>query len=261
MQFDFGKNWDEFSRHALDAARVAEAKEYFELLTDGIDLNGKTFLDIGFGQGLSLLIATEMGAVSTGVDINPKCATVLKKNAGFYPDLDAESIRVITGSILDTSIMQELKSSGTYDVVHSWGVLHHTGNMDLSMINAASLVKPGGYFIIAIYNTHWSSPVWKKIKWVFNKSPVWLQKTMIALFYPIIWLAKLLVTRKNPLNQERGMDFFYDIIDWLGGYPYEYATPKEIIAFVEDLDFKNIRTIPAEVPTGCNQFVFKKGGN
>lgn len=261
MQFDFGKNWDEFSSHALNGARVAEAKEYFELLFDGIELKGKSFLDIGFGQGLSLLIATEMKANTTGVDINPTCADVLKKNAGFYPDIDIESIKVITGSILDPKIMEELKpGSGGFDIVHSWGVLHHTGNMKKAIINAASLVNPQGYFVIAIYNTHWTSPVWRLIKWVFNKSPRWLQKTMIGIFYPVIWLAKLIVTRKNPLNQERGMDFFYDIIDWLGGYPYEYATVKEINKFLDELKFRNIKTIPAEVPTGCNQFVFRRTG-
>ena len=79
---------------------------------------------------------------------------------------------------------------------------------------------------------------------------------MIVLFYPVIWLAKLIVTGKNPLNQERGMDFFYDIIDWLGGYPYEYASRKEIQTFLNQLGFKNIRTIPAQVPTGCNEFIF-----
>jgi len=132
--------------------------------------------------------------------------------------------------------------------------------MKQAIINAASLVKPEGYLILAIYNTHWTSPVWRVIKWSFNKAPRWLQKTMIGIFYPVIWLAKLIVTRKNPQTQERGMDFFYDIIDWLGGYPYEYATVKEINTFLEELKFRNIRTFPAEVPTGCNQFVFRKMG-
>jgi 2-polyprenyl-6-hydroxyphenyl methylase/3-demethylubiquinone-9 3-methyltransferase len=261
MQFDFGKNWYRFSTHALDAARVAEAKEYFELLVDGIPLKGYTFIDIGFGQGLSLLTATEMGAHTTGVDINPTCTEVLRRNAGFYPNLDIDTINVITGSILDPNILDQLKTSfneGAYDVVHSWGVLHHTGNMRQAISNAASLAKLGGYFVIAIYNSHWTSPIWRSIKWFFNKSPIWTQKLMIALFYPVIWIAKLIVTGKNPLKQERGMNFFYDIIDWLGGYPYEYATIKEVNGFLEELKFKSIRTIPAEVPTGCNQFVFQK---
>lgn len=263
MQFDFGKNWDEFSRHALDGAKVAQAKESFELLFDGIELKGKYFLDIGFGQGLSLLIATEMGAITTGIDINPTCSEVLKRNAGFYPDLDITKIKVVTGSILDPQIIQDLKSSKQmsgeeFDIVHSWGVLHHTGNMYRAIINAASLVTSGGYFVLAIYNKHWTSPLWLVIKWCFNKSPRWLQKTMIGFFYPVIWLAKLITTGKNPLNQERGMDFFYDIVDWLGGFPYEYASRKEIQKFIKQLGFRNIRTIPAQVPTGCNEFIFMR---
>jgi SAM-dependent methyltransferase len=254
MQFDFGRNWDEFSRHALNGAKVAEAKEYFEILIDGIELKGKSFLDIGFGQGLSLLIATEMGALTTGVDINPTCAEVLKRNAGFYPDIDTESIKVITGSILDPKIMEKLNEG--FDIVHSWGVLHHTGNMHQAIINAASLVKSGGYLVLAIYNKHWSSPVWLSVKWLFNISPRWLQKTMTGIFYPVIWLAKLFVTRKNPFSQERGMVFFYDIIDWLGGYPYEYASRIELQKIIEQLGFRIFRTMPANVPTGCNEFIF-----
>lgn len=263
MQFDFGKNWDEFSRHSLDGAKVAQAKEYFEVLMDGIELKGKTFLDIGFGQGLSLLIATEMGAVTTGVDINPTCSDVLERNSGYYPELDTAKIKVVTGSILDPIVLENLKSvksdhSEGFDIVHSWGVLHHTGNMHQAIINASSLVKTGGYFVLAIYNKHWSSSVWLAIKWFFNKSAVWLQKIMIGIFYPVIWFAKLIVTRKNPINQERGMDFFYDIIDWLGGYPYEYASQQEIQTLLEQLGFRNVRTIPAQVPTGCNEFIFIK---
>jgi len=255
MQFDFGKNWDEFSTHALDGAKVAQAKEYFELLFEGIELKGKSFLDIGFGQGLSLLIATEMGAITTGVDINPTCAMVLEKNSGFYPDIDTANINVITGSILDQQVFEKLSSS-KFDIVHSWGVLHHTGNMKQAIKNAAALVNPGGYFVLAIYNRHWTSPIWLPIKWCFNKSPGWLQKTWTWIFYPVIWIAKLIVTGKNPNSQERGMDFYYDIIDWLGGYPYEYASRDEMVTFVENLGFRHLKTNPAKVPTGCNEFIY-----
>lgn len=81
MQFDFGKNWLDFSKNALTAERVAQAQTDFEKLFQGIDLMGKTFLDIGFGQGLSLLIAKQKGAIVIGCDVNPKCQEALQQTA------------------------------------------------------------------------------------------------------------------------------------------------------------------------------------
>ena len=88
--------------------------------------------------------------------------------------------------------------------------------------------------------------------------PKILQKVYVYIFLGIIFVAKFLVTGKNPLKKKRGMDFYYDVVDWIGGYPYEYATKKEIVGFLEKHNFAVVRAIEAQVPTGCNEFVFKK---
>jgi 2-polyprenyl-6-hydroxyphenyl methylase/3-demethylubiquinone-9 3-methyltransferase len=67
-----------------------------------------------------------------------------------------------------------------------------------------------------------------------------------------------LVTRTNPFYKERGMDFWFDVIDWVGGYPYEYASPKEVEQTIRDQGFLLQRYVPAQVPTGCNEFVFHR---
>lgn len=81
---------------------------------------------------------------------------------------------------------------------------------------------------------------------------------MIGVLYPVIWLAKLAITGKDPKRKERGMDFYYDIVDWVGGYPYEYATIAEIEELCRPLALSLVRAIPANVPTGCNEFIFRK---
>ena len=81
---------------------------------------------------------------------------------------------------------------------------------------------------------------------------------MALVLTPVIFLAKLLVTRQNPFEKERGMDFWFDVIDWIGGYPYEYAEPADIQSFVQSLGFQELRFKAAQVPTGCNEFVFSK---
>ena len=110
MQFDFGRNWAEFSKRALSVERVEQARRDFQALMQGIPLAGKTFLDIGFGQGLSLLSAASMGASVIGCDINSKCAEVMKGNKHFYPELNDAAIPVVIGSILKDSTVNELRS-------------------------------------------------------------------------------------------------------------------------------------------------------
>jgi 2-polyprenyl-6-hydroxyphenyl methylase/3-demethylubiquinone-9 3-methyltransferase len=165
---------------------------------------------------------------------------------------------VQVASILDHDFISQQLQHRQFDIVHSWGALHHTGNMTQAIDNAARLVKKTGYLIISIYNQHWSSPLWHCIKWMYSISPSFARKALIGGLYPIIYTAKFLVTGKNPKRKERGMDFFYDVVDWVGGYPYEYASISRIKELVCSKNFVCVRVIPAQVPTGCNQFVFKR---
>lgn len=264
-QFDFGGNWMAFSEHALTASGVAQAKKDFIELLGGIQLAGQSFLDIGFGQGLTLLTATSMGANTVGCDINPICAEVLQRNQRrYFPELSDRNIPIMIGSILDEAVVELLRSkspgrtTGRYDVVYSWGVLHHTGEMERAIRAAASLVAPNGHLILAIYAHHWSGRAWRTIKRIYTRSPRAVQKCLVGVFCPVIFLAKLLVTRANPVRKNRGMNFYYDVIDWIGGYPYEYASATRIKQIVRAAGFESENVIPAEVPTGCNQFVFRR---
>jgi 2-polyprenyl-6-hydroxyphenyl methylase/3-demethylubiquinone-9 3-methyltransferase len=90
---------------------------------------------------------------------------------------------------------------------------------------------------------------------LYNRLP-FLQKPLVPLFYPIIYLAKLAITRQNPKKQQRGMDFYFDVVDWVGGYPYEYASVPEIHETLSAQGFLATRTVGARVPTGCNEFIF-----
>jgi len=260
MTFEFGRNWAAFSRHKLDHDHVAQARADFAALFDGVELNGKTFLDIGFGQGLSLLVAAASSAHATGCDIDPLCAKILRRNSVLFPEVGLQDIRVITGSILDPDTQENIRSAAKngFDIVHSWGALHHTGDLNRAFCTAAELVATGGHLVIAIYNHHWSSPLWLPIKWLYCSLPEFGRRLMIGMLSPIIWVAKLIVTGRNPSRMRRGMDFRYDVIDWVGGYPYEYATVEEVQELAEKLGFEYVRHRPPRVPTGCNEYVFRK---
>jgi 2-polyprenyl-3-methyl-5-hydroxy-6-metoxy-1,4-benzoquinol methylase len=259
MQFDFGKNWIAFSRRALTPEKVELARRDFARLFKGIELKGKSFLDIGFGQGLSLLLAREAGADVFGNDINPKCSEALAVTASVLKT--SAKAPLVIGSILEDQTMASLLEQNNghgFDIVHSWGVLHHTGDMKTAIRNAASLVVDNGYLILAIYNRHITGPIWRFIKWLFCKSPRFIQVTFIGILYPVIVFAKFAVTRKNPFHQMRGMDFFFNVVDWVGGYPYEYAGKDEIIELLSLYGYTIEGFFAAQVPTGCNEFIFKK---
>lgn len=254
MRFAFGRNWQSYSQNALTSDRIEQARGTFRVLVDGIELRGKRFIDIGFGQGLSLVAALEMGANAVGIDIDKDNVLALQRTQQAMACMRTPEVHV--ASILDASFVQNNK--GGFDIVHSWGVLHHTGNMRQAVENACTLVADDGYFICSIYNKHWSCSFWKTIKWSYNKLPPILQRLLVGLLYPVIYMAKWIVIRRNPKKKERGMDFFHDVVDWVGGYPYEYATHGQIKSMVCEHGFKCLRVRPAQVPTGCNEFVFQK---
>jgi SAM-dependent methyltransferase len=256
MKFSFGQNWREFATHALSNETVARARSDFESLFSDCPLAGKTFLDVGFGQGLALFLAEEKGAAVLGIDRDLGTRAVLALTGRFFPGLPIPDHRIV--SILDDEALHSELGSRVFDVVHAWGALHHTGDMWKAMENAAAYVSPGGTFVLAIYNRHWSCGMWKMVKAVFFHSPALIQRALITLFYPLIFAAVWWKTGRDPNDSPRGMDLYFDVIDWLGGFPYEYASQEEVIGFMRGKGFDRLKVIPAFVPTGNNQYVFRR---
>src|ERR1700730_10052030 len=109
-QFDFGQNWSDFSANVATVERVAQARAHFSELLSGIDIQGKSFLDIGFGQGFSLLSARAGGAVAVGCDINPECLEIIDRNRLLFPGAAQDPIALHVGSILDDATVRVLRS-------------------------------------------------------------------------------------------------------------------------------------------------------
>ena len=226
--FDFGANWEGFSKRRIDRQRLEMACESLQFLLEKKSLAGKSFLDVGCGSGLFSIAANQLGARKVvGIDVNPRCIEISQANRDLLAP--GSTIEFHVASALEPG---QLKRFGRFDLVYAWGSLHHTGSMWEAVRNVLRCVAPEGILILAIYNKHITSPAWKSIKRVYNQVPELIQRFMILIFAGIIYVAKLLVTRTNPLKKERGMDFWFDVIDWVGGYPYEYATSKEVETIV-----------------------------
>lgn len=256
VQFDFGGNWKAFSADRMDAERVSAAIASLDDLIGADNVAGKSFLDVGCGSGLFSIAAAGRGAKTVrAFDVNSTAVTTSMQNAERYLAPNAPKPDFAEGSILDAEFVRNI---GRHDVVYAWGSLHHTGAMWTAIRNAAELVAPNGLFVLAIYNAHWTSGFWTHVKRLYNVSPKPVRKLMNATFGAAMYAGVWIVARQNPMKKERGMDFWYDVVDWLGGYPFEVASAEEIRKFLEPLGFRLKRLTTPRVPTGCNEFVFER---
>ena len=261
-RFEFGANWARFLE-VLGEERVDEACRSLREMLDVSSLKGRSFLDAGSGSGLFSLAARRLGAERVhSLDYDPRsvaCTHELKERY-FVGD---RGWTVEAGSVLDENYLAGL---GTFDIVYSWGVLHHTGAMWKALENTLARVGPGGTLFIAIYRDQgWRSRFWWHAKRLYNYSRVTraLLTALFCSFYFVQGLLSDLVRLRNPVRRyheykrSRGMSRVHDWIDWIGGFPFEVATPDQIIDFCRPHGF-TLERLTTVLGHGCNQFVFRR---
>jgi 2-polyprenyl-6-hydroxyphenyl methylase/3-demethylubiquinone-9 3-methyltransferase len=257
--FDFGENWLSFLS-TVNEESIESAIENLARLLPVEHVVGRTFLDIGCGSGLSLLAAERMGACRTlGVDIDPECVAASRQLLRAWRGVGRFEMR----SVFDL----DAKHDGLFDFVYSWGVLHHTGDLWRAIKCAAQLVRPKGYLLLKIYRRMPLCGFWSIEKRLYAHGPGWFCSVAQTAFKALFKVG-LLAQGRNPSAyvrsyfSKRGMDWYHDVHDWLGGWPYQSATPDEIIGFVKELGFAPVRTFAHNAKafglfgSHCDEFVF-----
>lgn len=253
-RYAFGANWSRFLR-LLDEQRIKEAERSLKDMLGVKSLAGQSFLDVGSGSGLFSLAARRLGAKVFSFDYDPEsvaCTAELRRR--YFPEDEAWMVQ--GGSVLDKAYLSSL---GQFDIVYSWGVLHHTGNMWSALNNVDSCVRSGGLLYVALYNHQpFATSYWTVVKRWYNSyrfaRPLLVGLHMVYPTFPSV-LLKYMQRRRSP----RGMSVWYDLHDWLGGYPFETSKPEQVFDFYKQRGYVLSELVTVGGRMGCNEFVFLKG--
>jgi 2-polyprenyl-3-methyl-5-hydroxy-6-metoxy-1,4-benzoquinol methylase len=267
-RFQFGKNWQQFLRN-LTVPRIKQAESSLKEYLQTERLDGKSFLDIGSGSGLFSLVARRLGARVHSFDYDTQSVACTRELRRRFFGEDEPGWIVEQGSVLDKTYLQSL---GTFDIVYSWGVLHHTGAMRQALDNVKPLVAMDGQLYIAIYNDLGEvTDQWERVKRRYNALP-----RPLALLYALHIIGReeygqianhyrhgslgdwLRTWTEYHLVSRRGMSRWHDWVDWVGGYPYERATIEQIIDLYANDGFRLTKLFDCSTGYGCNEFVFRR---
>jgi 2-polyprenyl-6-hydroxyphenyl methylase/3-demethylubiquinone-9 3-methyltransferase len=261
-RFAFGENWARFLSE-LTPQRIRAAEESLQAMLGAERLDRRRFFDIGCGSGLFSLAARRLGAEVVSFDYDPHsvaCAQELKRR---YCGEQDRGWAILRGSVLDANF---LRSLGAFDIVYSWGVLHHTGAMWQALDQVAGSVRPGGKLFIAIYNDQGTrSRRWLAVKKTYNRLPPALRFTIVLPSFVVLYWRRMVKDllagkpgRTFRQQRDRGMSLWRDLIDWVGGYPFEVARPEQIFDFYLERGFQLVKLTTCGGSLGCNEFVFYK---
>ena len=106
---------------------------------------GARVLEVGCGLGTMAMNWARQGARVTACDLNPVAAAQTRRRLQLF-DLDARVLQADGGGLPF--------ATGAFDYVFSWGVLHHSPSLDVSIGELLRVLRPGGEFGVMLYNRH-----------------------------------------------------------------------------------------------------------
>lgn len=261
-RFEFGANWADFVEKHFSQERVDISRRHLLDFLGRDSLDGLRVLDIGCGSGLHSLAAWQSGAAHIlSFDFDQK--SVETTRALHQLANQPSEWRILQGSVLDTEFMDTLPQA---DLVYSWGVLHHTGDVWNAIRLSREKVAPGGLMYLALYSADMQTDpppeYWLDVKRRYVAARPLRRRMMEAAF---LWRFRLqnrpwrlpeLIRHARHYKKSRGMNYMTDVRDWLGGWPMEFCYDADVVKFVtEDESFKLEKMKTGEANT---EFLFSR---
>ena len=111
--------------------------------------HGKEVLEIGVGMGTDFLQWNRAGAYATGVDLTEECVALTRARLLVFGFPDE-------GRVLQADAENLPFADSSFDLVYSWGVIHHSPNTRKALEEIVRVMRPGGEGKVMIYNK-WSA--------------------------------------------------------------------------------------------------------
>ena len=271
QRFSFGSNWNEFIDNSITNKSFDRKLKYcINHLSNTFSksIDKKIFIDIGCGSGLFSLAAIKLNAskvLSFDFDLNSVNTTNKLLSLKGVDKEKANSLQHdIRNEIILSNYLNAEQSKKIQKFIYCAGVVHHTGNVYLSMDNVSKLANnKNDEIFISIYN---KIPVLTFLWWLEKKIyiNVGIWRRLALFIWLFAWSSYWILKLQNPIkniqrygDNDRGMSFLTDAKDWLGGYPYEPLYKEDVIAFFKKRNFELIN-FNRGGNWGLNDYLFKK---
>lgn len=189
-----------FARQAAERYRL---EAYIVEFARFDDWTGKRVLEIGVGLGADYQRFVESGARTTGIDLTPRAIAITRRRLRVF-GLESELL------VADAENLP--LRDDQFDLVYSWGVIHHSPDTERAVRQILRVLKPGGVARIMIYS-----------KW-----------SLIGL---ILWLRYALL-RLRPLTPLR--EIYANYLESPGTKAYSKAEARQLFALFCDVSVRTV---------------------
>jgi SAM-dependent methyltransferase len=260
-RFGFGRNWRNYSS-LVDEIRLRKAELHLKDRFDVDNLEGN-FIDIGCGSGVFSAAASRLGARVFAFDYDQNSTDTTKEVTSKFGTAK-NIVKIYTDDVLDLSDTSVISDA---QLIYSWGVLHHTGDLWRALEVISEHATSGSTFVLAIYNdAGYMSQKWLKLKKLYVNAFL-LRPLILFIAWKDFWAKHQIHELRNGRDpfrtwreysiDSRGMSAWYDLIDWAGGYPYEFASVEQISSFMALRGWK-FEKVWTNSGIGNNEFRFIK---
>jgi SAM-dependent methyltransferase len=125
--------------------RRRELEPFIDRYADFESTHGKDVLEIGVGLGTDLVRFARAGARVTGIDLTERAIGLVRRR------LELEGL---DGDVRVADAEQLPFADQSFDVVYSWGVVHHTPDTAVATHEAIRVLRPGGRLCVMLYARH-----------------------------------------------------------------------------------------------------------